>query len=182
LVILLLVTAAGVLSLRGCADAADPAARKAYLGALGTTSITVYPTYIRRRTGDYDEAAAERLAAFLRAENLAEVTVTDERVPITGSWRRNQAGMLQESAEAFAAHVRANPIDTDYALLAEYLFLHDAAGGIHCYVLDAEGTLAYAVLLNDHWKPFKKVMPRTVDECSDVLIDVFRDSWVSEDQ
>jgi hypothetical protein len=182
LVILLIVTAAGVLSLRGCAGIADPVARETYLDSLGTTSITVYPAYIRRRTGDYDDATAERLAEFLRAESLAQVTVSDERVLITGSWRRNQAGMLQESAEAFATWLDEHPIRTDYALLAEYLFGREAVGGIHCYVLDAEGTVVYAVLLNDHWPAFAEVMPRTVDECTDVLIDVLRDSWLNSDQ
>ncbi|MHC5006084.1 MAG: hypothetical protein ACYTGF_01865 [Planctomycetota bacterium] len=176
----LVVTAVGVCVLRGC-GLADPAAQETFLNSLGTTSITVYPAYIRRRTGAYDEAAAERLAEFLRAESLAEVTVTDDQVPITGPWHRNQARMLRESAESFAAYVDENPIATDYALLGEYLFGREAAGGIHCYVLDAEGTVVYVVLLNDHWEPFAEVMPRTVDECTDVLINVLRDSWQTAD-
>jgi len=177
LAILLVVTAVAVFSFRGCKGITDPAARETYLDSLGTTSITVYPAYIRRRTGAYDEAAAERLAEFLRAESLAQVTVSDEQVPITGPWHHGQPTMLRESAESFAAYVGDHPIATDYALLPEYLFGREAAGGIHCYVLDAKGTVVYVVLLNDHWEPFAEVMPRTVDECTDVLINVLRDSW-----
>ena len=181
LVVRLVVTAVGVCSLRGCRGIAEPAARETFLDSLGTTSITVYPAYVRRRTGAYDEATAERLAGFVRAESMAEVTVSDEQVPITGPWHHNQARMLQESAESFAAYGRDHPIRTDYALLAEYLFGRDAAGGIHAYVLDAEGTVAYAVLRNDHWRPFAEVAPRTVDDCTDVLVDVLRDSWQNAD-
>jgi hypothetical protein len=89
--------------------------------------------------------------------------------------------MLRESAESFSAYVRDHPIGTDYALLAEYLFGRDAAGGIHGYVLDAGGTVACAVLLNDHWPPFADADPRTVDDCTEVLIDVLRDSWKTVD-
>ncbi|MHC4422395.1 MAG: hypothetical protein ACYS1E_17615 [Planctomycetota bacterium] len=182
LVILLVATAVGVCSLRGCTGIADPVARETFLDSLGTTSITVYPAYSRRRAGEYDEAAAERLAGFLRAESLAEVTVSEEQMPITGPWHHNQARMLQESADSFAAYLRDHPIGTEYALLAEYLFGREVAGGIHCYVLDAEGTVVYVVLLNDHWPPFAEAAPRTVDDCTDVLIDVLRDSWQNADQ
>jgi hypothetical protein len=77
--------------------------------------------------------------------------------------------------------VRENPIRTDYALLPEYLFGRTKAGGIHCYVLDGQGTLADVVLLNDHWPRFAEVDPRTVEDCTDVLINVLRDSWQNAD-
>ena len=112
-----------------------------------------------------------------RGEKLAKVEVTDVHVPITGGWDQDQSQMLQASAESFATDIRAHPIGTDYALLAEYLFGRDVAVGIHCYVLDAEGTVAYAVLLNDHHAPFAEAPLYTADACTEVLIDVLGDSW-----
>jgi len=179
--LVLLFAAVGLCLIHGCNGIADPVAREAFLDDLGTTSLTVYPAYVRRRAGQYDAPAAERLADFLRAEGLAEVVVSEAQVPITGPWHHNQARMLRESAETFAAYLGDHPIQTDYALLPEYLFGREAAGGIHCYVLDREGTVAYAVLLNDHWPPFAEAAPRTVDDCTDVLIDVLRDSWLDAD-
>jgi hypothetical protein len=176
LLVLILATAALCL-LQGCEGIADPVARETLLDDLGATTFTVYPAYIRRRAGAYGEPTAERLADFLCGRDLAEVVVSDEQVPITGPWGHNQARMLRESAEAFAAYLQDHPIRTDYALLAEYLFGRDAAVGIHCYVLDGEGVVAYAVLLNDHWPPFAEADPRTVDDCTEVLIEVLGASW-----
>ena len=65
---------------------------------------------------------------------------------------------------------------TDYALLPEYLFVGSAAvGGIHCYIVDADGRLAFVVLQNSHWPEFTEVDPKTTDDCSTVLITVLRD-------
>jgi hypothetical protein len=182
LVLLFAFAGVGLCLIHGCNGIADPVARQAFLDDLGTTSLTVYPAYVRRRPQQYDEVAAARLAEFLGAENLAEVVVSDEQVPITGPWHRSQPTMLRESAEAFAAYLGDHPIQTDYALLPEYLFGREKAGGIHCYVLDREGTLAYVVLLNDHWPRFSRVDPRTVDDCTDVLIDVLGDAWSPADE
>jgi hypothetical protein len=177
-VLILVLVAGGFFVLRGCNGLADPAAHEALLAKRGATSFTVYPAYVRRREARYDQASAERLAEFLRAEGLAEATASDEQVPITGPWHRSQPAMLRESAESFAAYLREHPIETDYALLAEYLYVgRDVPGGIHCYVLDRHGTLADAVLLNSHWPEFSDPDPRTVEDCTDILIGVLREEW-----
>ena len=104
--LLVLMSVAAALSLiPGCSGIADPVARETLLDDLGATTFTVYPAYVRRRAGGYDEPTAERLADFLSAEGLAEVVVSDEQVPITGPWGHNQARMLRESTEAFAAYL-----------------------------------------------------------------------------
>lgn len=68
-----------------------------------------------------------------------------------------------------------DPIETDYALLPEYLFGRSEAGGIHCYVLDAEGAVAYVVLQNSHHKRFVAAKPKTAEDCTAVLIEVLRE-------
>jgi hypothetical protein len=84
--------------------------------------------------------------------------------------------MLGESAKEFAAYVRANPIGTRYALLPEYLGGKTEAVGIHAYIVDAEGTVAFQVLLNSHWEEFAKASPlKTADDCTAVLIEVLRE-------
>ena len=64
---------------------------------------------------------------------------------------------------------------TRYALLPEYLGAKTEAGGVHAYVVDADGTVAFQVLLNSHWEEFSKAKPKTPDDCTAVLIDVLRD-------
>ncbi|MCH8912622.1 MAG: hypothetical protein IIA33_03530, partial [Planctomycetes bacterium] len=62
-------------------------------------------------------------------------------------------------------------IETEYALLPEYLTGGEGrVGGINCSLLDAEGTMAYAVLLNSHHKPFYEADPQTVTDRKAVLI------------
>jgi hypothetical protein len=49
------------------------------------------------------------------------------------------------------------------------------AVGIHAYIVDAQGTAAFQVLLNSHWDEFAKASPlKTADDCTAVLIDVLR--------
>ncbi len=167
----------GALLASGCAGPIDPEAREVFLHSLGNTSIAVYPAFVRDREPPYDENAAVRIGAFLTDEQLADVTITDERVPITSPWRRNQARMLRESAAEFAEYVKANPIDTEYALMPEYLMVGSGVvGGIHCYIVDAENRLAFVVLQNSHWPIFAEVNPKTIDDCTEVLIRVLRQS------
>jgi len=149
--------------------------REAFLASIGKTSITVFPAAVRRSTITYDDAASVKLTEFLNTAGLADATATDRHVPITGPGRVNQSRMWRDSAKEFGEYVRSNPISTRYALLPEYLGGKTEAVGIHAYVVDAEGTVAFQVLLNSHWEEFSKVKPKTEDECTAVLIEVLRD-------
>ena len=161
----------------GCAiSAADPEAKKAFMRSLGNTSITVFPAFVRNGEPPYDENAAMSISELLTDEGLAEVTVSREQVLITGSWHHNQAKMLRESAAEFAEYLKANPTATKYALLPEYLAGDCGVGGIHCYIIDADNRLAFVVLQNSHWPIFAEMKPKTIDDCTDVLIEVLRES------
>jgi len=154
----------------GCAGPEDGAANEAFEAAIGATTITVYPAFVRRNeTNSHDTGAAERISAFLQTERLASATVTDERVPIDGPWRVNQLRMLRNSAATFADYVVDHPIETDYALLPEYLGGSSAFGGVDGYVVTADGRVAYVVLQNSHWPIYQDVNPKTVDDCTKIL-------------
>jgi hypothetical protein len=149
--------------------------RATFLASLGDTTVTVFPVVVRRSTLTYDEAGAVTLAEFLNSSGLARATVVGRQVPISGGWHMNQARMWRESAASFGEFVRANPIGTRYALLAEYLGGPKEVGGIHVYVVDAQGAVAFQVLLNSHWKEFSRANPKTESDCTAVVIDVLRD-------
>ncbi len=131
----------------GCRGIIDEEANATFLKTLGDTSVTIYPAFVRKGQQNlYESGAAEAVGVFFADEGLATVTISQEHVPITGGWRMNQARMLRESAEDFAKYVVEHDIATDYALLPEYLTgSTGGVGGIHCYLLDAGGTVAYAV-------------------------------------
>lgn len=178
---ILAVVGMGVVLLAGCAGPVDQAAKDAFLGSLGNTSVTVFPAFVRHGEPPYDESAAVSIGEFLTGEGLAEVATSQEQVPITGPWRHNQARMLRESAAEFAAYLKANPTATEYALLPEYLAGDWGVGGIHCYIVDADNRLAFVVLQNSHWPVFREVNPQTIDDCTEVLIRVLRKSLVPAD-
>src|SRR3990172_4821511 len=149
--------------------------REAFLASIGTTSMTVFPAVVRRSSITYDDSASVKLTEFLNTSGLADATACDRHVPFTGPWRMNQARMWRESAKEFGEYVRSNPIATRYALLPEYLGAKTEAGGIHAYVVDADGAVAFQVLLNSHWEEFSRAKPKTEEECTAVLIDVLRE-------
>ncbi len=161
----------------GCQGIVNDEANATFMKTLGQTSVTVYPAFVRQgKENAYEPGAAEAVGAFFADEGLATVTLSAEHVPITGGWHMNQARMLRESAEDFAKYVVEHDIQTDYALLPEYLTgSSGGVGGVHCYLLDAEGTVAYAMLLNSHHKPFYEANPQTVADCTTVLIGVLHD-------
>jgi hypothetical protein len=160
----------------GCQFPVDRAAGEAFRAGLGETSITVFPAFVRSGKGiSYDRATAERIGAFFADKNLAEVSLSDAQVPITGSWHYSQPRMLQESAEAFAEYVKGHPVATEFALLPEYMMGGSRPGRIHCYVVDADSRLAYVVLQNSKWPIFAEVKPKSVHDCTEVLIRVLED-------
>jgi len=167
----------------GCAGPVDAIAHEAFLGALGSISITVFPAYVRDgQENRYEDAAAPRIGQFFTDEDLAAVAISEEHVPINGPWHSNQARMLRESAEAFAAYLAEHPVETEYGLLPEYLLLQGSAvGGIHCYIVDAENRLAHVVLLNSHWEVFIEMDPQTIDDCTSVLIEALRGDLAVEE-
>lgn len=162
----------GAVTLAGC-NREPSAEEQRFLAALGDTSITVYPAYVRiGRSGHYDAGCADRIAAFLRDAKLADVTRSDAQPDLDRGWHSNQARMWRESCDAFAEFVKANPPPTDYALIAEYLkgAEQGVAGGVHVYVVTREGAEAFGVLLNSHHKTFRDVNPSTPDECTTAAI------------
>ncbi|MCO6439158.1 MAG: hypothetical protein J5J06_18870 [Phycisphaerae bacterium] len=165
---------AGLLLLSGCQTGINPNAAEALRRDLGNTTVTVFPAYWRGPE-TYDDASAAKIAEFLNATDLAKATASDRHVPITGPWRHNQARMLRTSAKEFGEYVRTHPIGTSYALLPEYLGGKTEAVGIHAYIVDAKGAVAFQVLLNSHWAEFSKARPVTSDDCTAVLIDVLRE-------
>ncbi len=167
-------------AIAGCtASVIDKEARAQFAREVGDVSITVYPTYVRDRDPHYDAAAADALAEVLRREDIATVVRAADEVPITSEWGMNQARMYRESAQDLARYVKAHPIDTDYAALAEYLMGKDAVGGVHLYVVRSDGTIAFGLGTNSHHDVFRAVDPKTPADATEVLHRDIR-QWLAE--
>jgi hypothetical protein len=176
-----IVAIAAGLAIIGCRSLIDPAAEEEFFASLGEMTMTTFPAYVRSgEGGTYDQASADQVAAFLNETGMANAAASTEQVAIPGSWHSNQSLMWRESAQALTAHIQANGLVTDYALLAEYIFLGTGnVGGVHCYVVDTDGTVAFGILLNSHHDSFADADPKTVEDCTALLIDELQDRLMS---
>lgn len=164
-----IVTVGTLVALTGCQGAIDKAAAAKFQKSLGQTSLAVFPAYIRTHEPYYDVEVAERLATYFRARKLGTVAVVDAQVPITGEWRMNQHRMFRAGIADLGTHVAQHGLETDYAVMAEYLGGRDEFCGVHLYVVDGDGRAAYGTGLNSHHAEFRPI-PKTVDECTQSLI------------
>jgi len=170
------------LSLGGCGSIIDPADEQQFKQDLGSTSMTVFPAAVRRETITYDAAAARQVAEFLTTQQLGDATASDAEVLLTGPWHANEAAMWKESAQALAAYVKEHPLQTRYALLPEYLILGGthAVGGVHLYVVRDDGKVVFGFLLNSHWEAFNTVNPKTVADCTTLVLNQLRTELKSD--
>ena len=170
-------------TLGGCGGIVDEGAEARFMDKLGDMSITVFPAFVR--DGEQHRYAPDQAATvgdFLTQEKLATVALSTAEVPITSEWGMNQAKMLRGSAEDFSAYVRENSLETDYAMLAEYLIGGNGTPvGVHLYVVDAGGTVAYGMLTNSHHQVFTDVNPQTVGDCTQIVVNSLREDLATDD-
>ena len=162
-----------------------------FFADLGNTSITIYPTYVKRMARDdrgkalghdasnsgYEHNETERLAAFLRCECLAQVTVVADEVPLGGKWHKMQYGIFETSSRACGDYIAAHTIDTEYAVMAEYAIPLDKVWAVHAYGVNARGELVWILHLNERFEIFTDIDPRIPSDATDVLLGVLRAGW-----
>jgi hypothetical protein len=173
------------LALCACQGPVDEARRDEFHAALGHTTITVFPAWVRSNTDEgtrADAAAAVRLAAWLDEQGLAEATASDAAVALPDDVQGFQYDVFQRGGAAFGAYVREHPLSTAYALLPEYLITRvpdggTRAGGVHAYVVDAQGRLVDALLLNSHHEAFQTAAAKTPAECTELVLAVLAQDW-----
>lgn len=153
------------------------------------SSISVFPAVVRTQDGTtYHPLAAAAILQHIQENTDAKVTVVSTEVDMTGTVPEKgyQFDIFHNSLKRFGEYVKQNPIETDYAMLTDYLISHTpnggyAAGGIHCYVVNQKGERAYALILNSHHHNFKEGGLRTddgtpeglnemVNRCTNVLL------------
>ncbi len=159
-----------MLTMGGCDGVEDAEAAKEFNAKLGDMTVTVFPAYVRETHPHYDAAESAKIADFLRSEGHATCTLSEAEVPIAGDWGKNQAKMFRNSLKSFQEYLAAYPIDTDYALLPEYLMGRDSVGGVHVYVVARDGRVPYGTGANSHHPEFKAVDPKTAADATEVAI------------
>lgn len=171
---------AAVLSLTVACVSGDETRR--FRESLPHSKVAVYPAVVRTPNGvSHDAAAAEAVAKALGGAGAKDVLIMDRNLQLSKKSSFNQASMFKASLEEFGRQVKANPPQADYAAVVEMLAGGNGAiGGIHLYVVRADGSRAFGCLLNSHYKEFKRVWPKSSGDATGVLLTWLRDELPRE--
>jgi hypothetical protein len=158
----------------------DQAARDQFRSDLGHTSITIYPTLVREGYEEsFDLKSAREIASFLNEQGFATATVAEEEPAVQTIGHRNELRVAAASALSLAQFVEGKPLETPYALMAEY-FISPKDGrvmAVHYYLVTKAGRVADAGVINSHYRIFQEIDPRTLEDCTQVAIRHMEDSW-----
>lgn len=113
--------------------------------------ILVAPVLDPRREQPTAPGAAAGLVEQLRSDGWAGASALAAAPAVAATpLGRNQLRYLQTRASAYAAWAKATRPDADYLVIVEVLSGSAGIGGIHCYVLERSGQVAYLCLQNSH--------------------------------
>ncbi len=136
--------------------------------------LTVYPVRIG---GEVNRESAGRLSKMINDAGLCS------SVPASGSplLTASQAGpdelkILWDLAREFREYCRKNPSGAGYAIYADYAFNPDQweQGYVHFVVCDRSGEWVIVDLQNSHQDEYKSVKPKSIDDCSRLLVQRLR--------
>ncbi len=128
----------------------------AFLDSVGTATIAVLPTLVRRtdRTA-HSFASQQQIVAFLNDSGIGAAVTKSRRIDLGRLKRPSQWQIFEYGAESVAAKLEGYEIDADYALVMEVLVPgNDEVFGIEVYIVDPQGENAFSFLLNSHHEMF----------------------------
>ena len=139
--------------------------RKAVMKKTGKSAkVAVFP--IRLSDDEASRTDAAHLVELLNKKNLCEAEVAESPLRVKIQYARNEQKLLWDLARAFQDHIRQNPPEGDYALLADYMFPHpDRAWAVHFVICDRDGEWVIVDFQNEHHGDFQRVDPKTHDDC-----------------
>ncbi len=170
------IAAVGITIVPGCGNLVDMDVQRAWRSAPAETELTIYPTVVREgKVFRHDAATAQRLADWFETQGLVTPQLSDVELPLNGPGRRNQSAMVRDSLARFQEYVKAHPPETAYVAVVEVLMGKPESeggrvGGVHYYVLAADGRCAEVHARNSHQKEFARRSPRNPDTAMDVII------------
>ncbi len=139
----------------------------------GKSNVLVCPVHILcNQESLYDTLISKEIVAYLNGENYANASFTKICPPANNVWSHNEAKMLTTSVDLFIEYVKNNPLpENTYILYLEFLKggQDKKIIGIHYCVLNNKGEIAMKGLLNSAWDEFKKVNPKTDEDCFSVF-------------
>jgi len=141
------------------------------------TKTLVCPVHILdNQKSLYDTISSKKIVEYINNKKYAYASTTLLYPPANNEWRGNEAKMLTISIDYFIEFVKRNNLPDDtYILYTEFLKAgqNSMVIGVHYCLLNNKGEIAMRGLLNSHWDEFKKVNPKTNNDCVNVFINGF---------
>lgn len=128
----------------------------AFLHALDTATIAVYPTIVRRESRTaHSFASQNQIIAALSEQKMATIVSGKLRIDLGRLPQISQWDLFQNSLQRIAENLRNRQTVEQYHLFMELLLPVDhTVFAIQCYVLDQSGENVFSFLLNSHHRIF----------------------------
>ncbi len=132
----------------------------AFVDALDDTTISVYPTIVRRsnRTA-YSFASRAQIIALLSEQEIAAASSDNHRVDLidlSALQAQSQWDLFVSDMQRISEDVKARQPSSEYHFFLEFLLPVSDQNifGIQFYILDKQGNNAFSFLLNSHHRLF----------------------------
>ena len=129
----------------------------AFLGALDTATIAVYPTLMRRESRTACSFASQKqVVALLNQGGALTVRAARNRVDLGALRGASQWDIFERDMQRIGESLTKWKSDARYHLFMEFLLPVSDQNifGVHVFILDAEGRNAFSFLLNSHHQAF----------------------------
>ena len=131
-----------------------------------SAKVAVFP--VRLSDDEVGKKDAAHLAELLNKKKLCKAKAVDSPLRVEIQPARNEQKLLWDLARAFQDHVKQNPPEADYALLADYMMVprNGQVWAVHFVVCDRAGEWVIVDFQNDHHDDFQSIDPKNVVDCA----------------
>jgi len=129
----------------------------AFLNAVDTATIAVYPTIVRKADGtSHSVESQKQIVALIRQKEKAAPVAGSGRVDLGRLEPTSQWSLFLNDVQRIAETLKGQASDGDYHVFMELVwpFSDGPIFGIHFYVFDRRGRNAFSFLLNPHHQMF----------------------------
>lgn len=137
----------------------------------------VCPVHIlSNQESSFDTISAKSIVNFINAKEYAFASITQLSPPTNTEWKANEGKMLTVSINYFIDFVKESDLPEDtFILYPEFLRRGQNVYAVHYCLLNNKGEVAMRGLINSLWDAFKKVNPKTNEDCVAVFINGFEE-------
>ncbi len=131
--------------------------------------VAIFP--VRLADTEVGKKDAAHLAKLLSEKKLCEAGAVDSPLRVKIEPARDEQKLLWTLARSFQDHVKRNPPEADYALLADYI-MHPRTGhawAVHFVICNRQGEWVIVDYQNNHHGDFQSIDPKTFDDCGRLI-------------